>query len=182
MAITTMSSSRDRRSSSLSDPPTSDEESDNNLQTLSSDLFSEIAWLIDFVNRHYGPDEPKDWKMVTYEYNRHFRTTKSQRGVLVTYSNVLRRGKRKRAEGEESATRKPKHSRATRGAKRAQTSPRNEEKASEYDGDNDDEDQLVQSDTAGDDNDIDHGDDDDSEGSDAGDDENNDDGDDDHAE
>lgn len=55
--------------------------------------FSECAWLIDFVNRRYGPEDPKDWKMVTQEFNRHFRTNKSQRGVLVTYSNLLRRGR-----------------------------------------------------------------------------------------
>jgi hypothetical protein len=121
--------------------------------------------------------------MVTYEFNRHFRTTKTQRGVLVTYSNVLRRGKRKKrahdGEGEAQAARKPKHSRATRGANRAQESPSNEEKASE-DGDND-EDQVVQSDTAGDDNEMDDGD-DDSEENDEGDDEGNDEGDDGHAE
>jgi len=95
-------------SSPLSSPPGSpaqqsdSEAGDDVLQPLPRARFSECAWLIDFVNRYYGPDEAKDWKMVTKEFNRHFRTNKSQRGVLVTYSNLLRKGKpRKKREREE---------------------------------------------------------------------------------
>ncbi|KAF8536175.1 hypothetical protein BDD12DRAFT_807996 [Trichophaea hybrida] len=91
-------------------PSTSDSDDDayaaapGKLQPLPRACLSECAWLIDFVNRHYGPDEAKDWKMVTEEFNRHFRTNKSQRGVLVTYSNLLRKGKprkKREREGEE---------------------------------------------------------------------------------
>jgi len=67
----------------------------NDLQPLSQDQLSETAWLVDFVNRHYGPEEIKNWEMITAAFNQHFKTTKSQRGVIVTYSNIKRSGKPK---------------------------------------------------------------------------------------
>ncbi|KAF8241714.1 hypothetical protein K440DRAFT_641448 [Wilcoxina mikolae CBS 423.85] len=65
------------------------------LVPLTQDQLSETAWLVDFVNSHYGPEEVKDWEMITTAFNKHFRTSKSRRGVIVTYSNIKRSGKPK---------------------------------------------------------------------------------------
>ncbi|KAF8534183.1 hypothetical protein BDD12DRAFT_809575 [Trichophaea hybrida] len=65
------------------------------LVPLTQDQLSETAWLVDFVNRHYGPEEVKDWEMITTAFNKHFRTSKSRRGVIATYSNIKRFGKPK---------------------------------------------------------------------------------------